>query len=78
VNKPIRKTRILGPYLSNTPPPTIAKTLLSSIDTEKMPEVTPRVRENSFSIDLTNTPKEKRMPRAMTDMMRPAAAIHHP
>ena len=58
VNKPISKAIIRGPYLSKAQPPIKAKIRLSAMWAENTPEVAARLRLNSLSMDLKNTPKD--------------------
>jgi hypothetical protein len=58
VKEPIRKQTFLGPYRSRAQPPKIANTQQHNMYMEKMLDVAPRVRANSFSRDLKKTPKE--------------------
>jgi|TARA_B100000315_G_C14229960_1_gene430459 hypothetical protein len=62
VNIPIKRTIILGPYLSTAQPPKIAKTPTSTILVDKIAEVAVRVKLNSLSMDLKKTPKERCIP----------------
>ncbi len=57
-NKLINKTTILGPYLSRAQPPKRENIELSTMRAENIPEVAARVKLNSLSMDLKNTPKE--------------------
>jgi len=65
VNKPIKKSTILGPYLSTAQPPKILNIDKSNIETEKIAEVVARVKLNSLSMDLKKTPKEALVPKRM-------------
>ena len=62
VNKPIKKRTGLGPYLSKAQPIKKADMPESILLTEKIEDVTARVRLYSLSIELKNTPKVKVTP----------------
>jgi len=78
VNKAIIKVTFLGPYLSRAQPPIRVNIPANNIKSEKMAEVVVRVRANSLSIDLKNTPKEKRMPTKVELTINRAATTTHP
>ena len=63
VKIPIRRITILGPYLSLVSPPPKAIKPISSILMELIEEVKARLKTNSLSIDLKNTPKVNCIPK---------------
>ena len=78
VNKPIKRTTILGPYLSEAQPPKIANTQPSIVEVETTAEVATRVKLNSLAMDLKKTPKEKRIPVIVAPAIKKAATTTQP
>ena len=58
---PIKRTTILGPYLSEAQPTRTTNIIPSTIEADATAEVAARVRLNSLSMDLKKKPKENLM-----------------
>ena len=78
IRSPIIRAMIFGPYLSKAQPPRKANKLPSTIFTDKTEEVKVRVKLNSLSIDVKNTPKEKRIPKTVVAITRKVTTTIQP
>ena len=78
VKIPMSRITILGPYLSIASPPPKAIKPVSSILRELIEEVKARLKTNSLSIDLKNTPKVNCMPKRAVPMIKKVITTTQP